>query len=394
MTPPLAIGLDVRAIGPHFPGIGRATLGLLRGLHGTENDASIAVFYDPARGDELAAVGAGNDARFRLVAAPAPPQGLTQQWRIPRSARGLGLSVWHAPYYFRPFWGLPSTVVTIGDVIGPAGDNAGGALPQLDRVRRRTVWRIAMRLSVRTAAHVITYSRSARHDLQCAYRLADSSVSVVPLAADPQFRPQAATEVRRVREQYALPGSYVLYVGSNKPHKNLEALVDAWSLVVRSGDAGRGNDGLSLVVAGRQDPRYPAARRKSASLGLDERVRFLADVPDARLPALMSGAALFVFPSLHEGFGLPPLEAMACGTPVLASNRTSLPEVVGDAGLLVEPEPAALAEGMRRLLADDELRRELCERGLQRAALFSWERVAAETLQVYRQVASSRGDGG
>jgi glycosyltransferase involved in cell wall biosynthesis len=116
-------------------------------------------------------------------------------------------------------------------------------------------------------------------------------------------------------------------------------------------------------------------------------VRFLPDVADDDLPALLSGALCFVFPSLHEGFGLPPLEAMACGTPVIASNRTSLPEVVGDAGLLVDPEPEALAAAIGLLIGDAGLRLALRERGLERAAAFSWTRTATETLPVYREVA-------
>jgi glycosyltransferase involved in cell wall biosynthesis len=145
-----------------------------------------------------------------------------------------------------------------------------------------------------------------------------------------------------------------------------------------------------LVVAGREDRRYDAARRRATELELVRHIRWMPDVPDDDVPALLGGAMVFVFPSLHEGFGFPPLEAMACGTPVICSNRTSLPEVVGDAGLLVAPEPAALAAGIGQLLASPDLRAGLRARGLRRAPQFSWERTARTMLDVYRGV----GNGG
>jgi glycosyltransferase involved in cell wall biosynthesis len=145
---------------------------------------------------------------------------------------------------------------------------------------------------------------------------------------------------------------------------------------------------MCLIIAGRQDPRYDSARVLSARLGLGEHVRFLPDVSDADLPVLLGGAECFVFPSRYEGFGLPPLEAMACGTAVVVSNRSSLPEVVDDAGLLVDPEPQPLADGIQRLLADPALRQELRGRGLERAARFSWATTATATLGVYQQAAT------
>ncbi len=142
---------------------------------------------------------------------------------------------------------------------------------------------------------------------------------------------------------------------------------------------------FTLVIAGAWDSRYPEPRQQVEALELENAVRFLGPVPEADLPALYSGATLFVFPSLYEGFGLPPLEAMACGTPVIASNASSLPEVVGEAGILIDPHDVrALTEAMRRALTDEQLRKELQIKGLDRAKQFTWERAAQETLEVYR----------
>jgi alpha-1,3-rhamnosyl/mannosyltransferase len=202
---------------------------------------------------------------------------------------------------------------------------------------------------------------------------------VVPLAPDARFVPPSRSAVDAVRQKYQLPAEYVLYLGSNKPHKNLTMLVRglAQAQVAKSKSA--------LVIAGPWDARYPEARAIAEESSA--RIYFVGAVEDADLPALYAGATLFVFPSLYEGFGLPPLEAMACGTPVVCSNTSSLPEVVGEAALTVNPRDATeIANAITHVLDDAGLRDRLRERGLARAAQFSWEHTARETLQVYRDV--------
>ncbi len=190
----------------------------------------------------------------------------------------------------------------------------------------------------------------------------------------------------QLRRKYALPERYLLYLGGFDQRKNLSALLRAFALLVSKQPQAR------LVIAGRlpgrDSPLFPDPRRLVGELGLEERVIFTGWVAEEDKPALLSGAVAFVFPSLYEGFGLPALEAMACGTPVVASNRSSLPEVVGEGGILVEPtDVEALAEAMETLLVDDVLRAELRPRALAQAARFSWEQTALETLAVYRKVA-------
>jgi alpha-1,3-rhamnosyl/mannosyltransferase len=295
-----------------------------------------------------------------------------QQAEIPLRARALGLDLLHSPYFIKPYVGLPCpSVVTIYDLLG-------WRFPQTLSPRGRLLYRLTMGMAVRGANALITISQSARDDLAARYRLPKERIVVTPLAASRRFAPQPPEAVDKARARYGLPESYVLYLGSNKPHKNLERLVLAWER------AGERASGAQLILAGHEDVKHPQARRLVAERGMTERVRFLPNVADDDLAALYSGAAVFAFVSYYEGFGLPPLEAMACGAPVLCANTSSLPEVVGDAALTVDPyNMIEIAEGLTRLLSQPALRRDMRERGLRRAHAFSWRRTALETLRVY-----------
>ena len=207
-------------------------------------------------------------------------------------------------------------------------------------------------------------SHSAETDLPCYFPASRQKIVVIPAAPDHIFTPQSSQRVAATRAKYSLPDSFTLCLASNKPHKNIVRLVEAWKLVVQDWglavhgphmpsssstkervDQSTALDSPSqvgiktpyLVIAGHQDPRYPEARRRAAELDLGPVVRFLGDVPNEDLPALYTACDLFVFPSLYEGFGLPPLEAMACGAPVACSNASSLPEVIGNAAIQVDP---------------------------------------------------------
>jgi len=192
-----------------------------------------------------------------------------------------------------------------------------------------------------------------------------------------------------IRQKYALPERYLLYLGGFDQRKNVYTVLRAFALLSNKQRQAK------LVIAGklpgRDSPLFPDPRHLVRELELEESVIFTGWVAEEDKPALLSGAAAFVFPSLYEGFGLPALEAMACGIPVVASNRSSLPEVVGEGGILVEPtDVEALAEAMEVLLADDALRAELRQRALAQAAKFSWKQTALETLAVYRKVVGGR----
>jgi len=214
-------------------------------------------------------------------------------------------------------------------------------------------------------------------------------VHVVYLGRDEALAPvRDPAELARVRARYGIGERYLLYVGTLQPRKNLARLVDAFTRL--AGDPAL--TGVQLVLAGKPGWLADDLAPRVARLGLAGRVLFPGYIADADLPALLSGALAFAFPSLYEGFGIPVLEAQSCGVPVMTSNNSSLPEVAGDAALLVDPHDVdAIAEAMRRLVTDDALRAELVRRGFENVKRFSWEKCARETLAVLEGV-SRRGD--
>jgi alpha-1,3-rhamnosyl/mannosyltransferase len=270
------------------------------------------------------------------------------------------------------------TIVTIYDLTPQL-------FPQYVSARARWLFRITTRLALRSARHVITISEATRRDLLYYYPFPAQRVTAVPLAPDPRFRPQTEAEIARIRTEYNLPECYVLYFGINKPHKNLLQLLTAWQLL-----SGKTAD-IPLVIAGAWDERYPEAKMQAEALHLGKRIRFLGPISNADLPALYAGATLFVFPSRYEGFGLPVVEAMACGTAVTCAHTSSLPEVGGEAVLTFDPDNAeAMAAQIGRLLTDEALRQKLEQAGLAQARKFSWEKTAEQTLSLYRRFLPSQ----
>jgi glycosyltransferase involved in cell wall biosynthesis len=251
--------------------------------------------------------------------------------------------------------------------------------------------RLTVRRTAKRAAHIITVSEFSRRDLMETYGIAPERITVTPEGGAPQgFAPTAAAEIERVRAHYKIEGDYILAVGSIQPRKNLARLLRAYSSLLQR----RVRANLPhLVLVGKRAWLYEETIRSVGNLGLKQNVTFTGYVPEGDLPALYSGALCFVYPSYFEGFGLPPLEAMKCGAPVITGNQTSLPEVVGDAGLMVDPfDTEALAEAIRRVIDDADLRQTLRERGFNRARMFDWRETARLTIKAYeRAVESARG---
>jgi glycosyltransferase involved in cell wall biosynthesis len=240
-----------------------------------------------------------------------------------------------------------------------------------------------IRRAVTRADAILAISQSTKNDLVDLLNVPSSKITVTHLAADPACRPVTeAARLEAVRHNYGLPDGYLLFVGTLEPRKDLPTLLRAFASL------GPAAKDICLVLAGRPGWLYEQVYDLARTLKLGDRVRFLGAVPADDLPTLYSGARLFVLPSLYEGFGMPVLEAMACGAPVVCANTSSLPEIAGDAALLVPPgDEAALAQAMATILSDGDLRRQLTQRGFARAARFSWEATARQTLAVYAGLA-------
>jgi len=306
--------------------------------------------------------------------------GFTQWWdqvALPAALRRDQVDVFLSPYYKRPLSAPCPTVVTIHDLffIGYPG-------------RRRPLYDAAMtrlaRLYATGAGAVITDSEHSRRAIVERLGLAAERTVVIPVGLGAEFRPAVPSAAQRAR--YGLGPGYALYVGNFLPHKNLPRLLRAWVTLPEPLAAG-----LRLVLAGGARAGRPALEALVASLGLGERVVFAGLVDDADLPALYGGATAVVLPSLEEGFGLPALEAMACGAPVVASRRGALPEVVADAGVLVDPEDeSALAAALARVLGSADERVSLVQRGLARAAQFTGERTAGRVIDLLQATAARR----
>ncbi len=242
--------------------------------------------------------------------------------------------------------------------------------------------RLMLPLVARRAAAIITISQSARKDLLQILKMPTEKIHVVYGAAPDQFeRVTNPNELARIRQKHALPDQFLLYVGTMEPRKNLRRLVRAFNHLKAQGYPHK------LVLAGPWGWSMNGFHQQIEALGLRDAVQMLGYIPAEDLPGLYSLATVFVFPSLYEGFGLPPLEAMACGTPVLSSKNSSLAEICGDAAYLIDPrDEENLIEGLQRVLADSDLRQEMGEFGRKRAREFSWERAARETTAVYDKV--------
>ena len=287
------------------------------------------------------------------------------------------VDVLHVQFTAPPFCPCP-VVVSIHDL-------SFEHLPQTFNRRSRTQLRLTVRHSARRAARILSLSEHTRHDIIETYGVKPQRVTAIPLAAPEHFGPISDNrELQRVRHNYGIDRDYILSVGSIQPRKNLARLVRAYASLRGDGSA----DTLpKLVLVGKCAWLYDETLRALDETNVKDAVVLTGYVPERDLPALYSGALCFVYPSYFEGFGLPPLEAMKCGSPVVVGNRTSLPEVVGDAALAVDPfDVDAIAGAIRRLVNDSALRRELSIKGQERANEFTWRETAKKTLAVYKEV--------
>jgi glycosyltransferase involved in cell wall biosynthesis len=366
------IAIDARKL--HDFGIGTYIRNLVRGLAKIDQTTEYVLL---SRDKDLG-FAATLGPNFRAVAERAGHYSVAEQLSLPLAVRRERVDLFHAPHYVLPLLTPGRSVVTIHDCIH---------LMFPEYLKHRLGYAYA-RASMWTAAHkadrIFTVSEQSKRDILKFFHVPPDKIVVTPNAIDERFSVEPNAEhVTQIRERYQLSHAYILYVGNIKPHKNLERLIEAFHLV-RS----QGRSELELLIIGDEISKLQSLRRAVHKYDLHRYVRFHGFVPQETLSVLYRLASVFVFPSLYEGFGLPPLEAMACGTPVVTSNVSSLPEVVGDAAVLVDPySPEAIAEGILKVLSSAHLRADMRQRGFARVKEYSWERSVARVREVYGEVA-------
>lgn len=366
----MRIGVDVRELARgRRTGIGRYVEAFVREAPSQRSDAHLYLYADHSTRADLPR------ERAERRTLPAASTLWFDQVALPRALTRDRVDVFLSPYYKAPLVAPCPTVITIHDVLflrvgGPRWHNA-----------LFKPW--ARLLASRTAA-ILTDSECSRRDLEILLGLDGRSIEVIPLGVDPSFSPLAASRSPELKGRLRLPEDYVLAVTNFLPHKNDLLLVRAFArLAVK-------HEGLGLVLAGGDPQGRETLGRLVQEHGLEGRVHLPGAISEADLPALYAGARLFAFPSLYEGFGLPVLEAMACGVPVVCSSRGSLPEVAGDAALLCNPEDEEVWQhAMERSLSDATLRKGLVASGLERARQFDWPSCTRRVLSVLERVTVS-----
>ncbi|MEW6716687.1 MAG: glycosyltransferase family 1 protein [Chloroflexota bacterium] len=361
---------DSRTATHHFPGIGRYTRNLAQAIPPLLSADERLCLILP-EGFNLDFPKASNTT---LITSRTTHFSLRQQWNIPSLLSTLHADLYHSPYYLMPYFLKYPLIVTLYDLIPMH-------FPRSVSLQTRVLFDMMHRWIIHRAEHIITPSEATRKDLSIQFNIPANNITFIPFGVEERFKPQPLESKRYLREKYNLLHPYALYLGSNKPHKNLPRLIEAWALLPR-----QVRSHFQLVVAGHWDPRYPIFLPQCTS-EVGDTVRFLGSVPEADLPGLYAVAECLVFPSLGEGFGLPVLEAMACGVPVACSQIPALLEIAGEAALYFNPnDTQSMATTLVQLLEDENLRTETRLRGMRSASTFTWEKTAAKTLDLYQKI--------
>jgi len=367
------IGIDCHTVGSRIGGNETYTVNLVQALARIDQENEYRL-YVTKRAPEVDALAVGRNFTITRLVPHTPAI------RIPVS---FPLELWRHPVdvlhfqYIAPPWGRTPVVNMVHDL-------AHFEFPEFFPATEVWRQRILLPRAIRTAARVLTVSEYCRRAIIERFGVPDDRVVVTYSGVSEDFRRPSAESVAAVLREHGLTQPYLLYVGNIQPRKNLRGLLEAFARVKSAGLPHR------LVVVGRAAWGYADVFTRATELGLDS-VVFTSYVPRAHLPALYSGAAALVYPSFFEGFGAPPVEAMACGTPVVASARPAFPEILGDAAILVDPaDPGDIARGILTVLKDHGLRDTLVARGYERASHYRWERTARQTLAVFGEVVAKR----
>jgi glycosyltransferase involved in cell wall biosynthesis len=374
---PHRIVIDARHL--HDFGIGTYIRNLVPAIAALDFENHYILVCQEAHQQEFAALA----PNFQPVAYQGTDRDKFDHLAFPFFLRKFEASLCHIPLNRVPWFMVRPYVVTIHDMSRQLF-GSGGIRNQLSLYRSRR--------SLMRASRVIAVSMATKRAVESTLGIPPSHVRRIYSAPDPRFAlkaaaPDAAAERQHILDRYQVNYPFLLYAGNIKPQKNIPRLIEAFAVLRGELSAHERFRDLRLIIIGDEISQYPDVRLAAQRSRLGQSVRFLGHVPFDTLCAFYEAAQVFVFPSLHEGFGLPPLEAMSCGTPVVTSNLSSLPEVVGDAAVLVNPENVfEIERGILEALLDPGLRAGMIGRGLEQAARFSWRQTASQVLETYSDV--------
>lgn len=362
------IGIDARLNYYRVGGISTYTRRLIQALEQQNHAERYTVFHSRKMKTALT-------ERFNRAALWTPCHHRLERWALSAELLRFNLDLLHSPDFIPPLRGARQHVITVHDLNFLH-------YPQFLTTESRRYYNDQIERAVRQADHILADSAATRDDLVRMLGVAADKVTVHMLGVDESFRPPPPDELALFRQQLDLPAEYLLFLGTFEPRKNVSGLLEAYQLLRH-----RLASAPPLVLAGTRGWLFDETMALVKKLGIDDHVIWRENIPQAALPTLYHLACALVLPSFYEGFGFPPLEAMACGTVPIVSNRSSLPEVVGDVGLQINPDdPAELAQALYHVLTEPEWVEAMRRAGLQRAATFTWEQTACIVRTVYQTI--------
>ncbi len=366
------IGIDARSY--NWTGIGRYLRNLVRELVVLDTKNEYTLFLDKEGYESFQTP----NERIKKVLADIPHYSLSEQIKLPRFLKKEKFDLVHFPHFNMPLTYKDPFVVTIHDLTLSFFPGQ-----KMTSLAHRVAYQSTIRHACKKAKHIIAVSKNTKKDLQQLLKISDEKISVIYEAVESdRYNTQVApAKIEEVKKKYNIRKPYLMYIGVWRNHKNILGMLSGFAKILE-----RGLD-YQLVMTGKPDPHYPEVMQKIKELGIEKNVVLAGFVPEEELPVFLQGCDLFVFPSFYEGFGLPPLEAMATGCPVVASNTSCMPEILGDAAEYFDPyEPEDIARALEKVLRNRALSEELRRKGLERVKRFSWQAMAKSTLEVYKKV--------
>lgn len=369
----MRIGIDARMYSTSFTGIGRYVYELVKHLTQIDKKNEYVLFMNKPEYDDFQP----SNKRVSKVLVNAKHYSLKEQTRFLRKIRRKKIDLMHFTHFNAPVLYRGKSVVTIHDLTLSFFPGK-----KMNSWSHRKAYEFVLNRAVKHATRIVCVSGHTKKDLLDVTGVDSAKTEIIYEGVDEQFKPRPDKEaIKDMIKKYGITRDYMLYTGVWRSHKNVVNLIKSFALLKEDGFEPQ------LVITGEEDPYYPEVKRTVKELGLEHDVIFPGMVPEDELVALYQAAHIYSFPSLYEGFGLPPLEAMRCGTPVAAASSSCIPEICGEGNAVYfDPlDPEDMANQIRKLWHNDELRKEVRERGLRHSKKFSWEKMAKETLEVYKE---------